>query len=292
MKYPKKLIYPPFWLTVILSVASIMGLICVFVNGLDNSPIAYAVYVISFYTLTVVCIFLVRVLPKRYKQIKKKVYDNPFGNRYMTDAAYRTHVSLYFTLAVNLLYVAASILSAVIYRTAWFAILAVYYGILAVMRFLLLRFLSKKGVRKDPISEFRRSRLCGFILMTLNLTLSGAVLMMIYQNKGYEYHGILIYVMAFYTFFITVNAIVGNVRYRKYNSPVMSTAKSISLASALVSMLALETAMLSQFGTDTSDEFRRIMIAATGAAVCITVIAMSVYMIVKANKEIKKLKAK
>ena len=55
------------------------------------------------------------------------------------------------------------------------------------------------------------------------------------------------------------------------------------------SMLFLETAMFAQFGTDTSQEVKRIMIMATGAAISVIVISMVVYMIVKTTKEIKQL---
>lgn len=286
----KKLLYPPKWVMILLTILSATTLVIIFIKGLEESPFAYIVYVISFYTVSVLSVFLAMILPKRYKDIKKKIYDNPLGNRYMTDVAFRTHVMLYAALAINLLYVGMNVISGFLYRSMWFVILAVYYVILAVMRFLLLRFVNKNGIRKDRILEFRRSRLCGIILMTLNLTLSGAVLMILYQNRGYEYHGILIYVVAMYTFYVTTHAIIDIVKYRKYNSPVMSTAKIISFSAALVSMLSLETAMFSQFGGEMSPENQRIMIAATGAGVSIVVITMSVYMIVRATKEIKKLR--
>lgn len=286
----KKLLYPPAWLTMVLVAVSAASLTAVFVKGLDTSPVAYAVYVLAFYSLTVVCAACTTVFPRWYRTVKQKIYDNQYGNRYMTDVAFKIHVSLYRSLAINLLYVGMNVISGVLYKSAWFAILAAYYTILAVMRFLLLRFVNQTGIGNDRILELRRSRLCGIILMTINLTLSGAVLMMLYQNRGYEYHGILIYVMAMYTFYVTTYAVVNIVKYRKYNSPIMSASKIITLSAALVSMLSLETAMLSQFGVESSPTFRRIMIAATGAGVSVIVIAMSVYMIVRAGREIKRLR--
>lgn len=123
----------------------------------------------------------------------------------------------------------------------------------------------------------------------INLALSGAVLMMVYFDRGFQYQGILIYVITMYTFYITTTAIIDMVKYRKYKSPVMSITKVIKMASALFSMLFLETAMFAQFGTDTSQEVKRIMIMATGAAISVIVISMVVYMIVKTTKEIKQL---
>lgn len=287
-KLLKKILYPPLWLIILLVLLSAASLVGIFLNGLDTSPAAYFVYVASFYTLAVVCIACVKVFPVYYNSIKQKIYDNKYGNMYMTDAAFRTHVSLYLSVTVNFLYVGLNLVYGLVYKSLWFGILAGYYTILAVMRFLLLRFVNRNGIGKKKKLEYLRSRLCGIILMTVNLTLSGAVLMMLYQNRGYEYNGILIYVMAMYTFYVTTHAIIDIIKYRKYNSPIMTSSKIINLSAALVSMLSLETAMLTEFGAENSPEFRWIMIAATGAGVSIIVVVMSVYMIVRATKEIGK----
>lgn len=289
-KIGKKLLFPPIWLMVVLTVLSAVALVLVFVKGLEESPMAYGVYVLSFYTLSVVCVFFAMVLPKRYKEIRQKIYDHPLGNRYMTDVVFRTHMSLYLSLGINLLYVGVNVLSLVLNRSMWFVVLAGYYMILAVMRFLLVRYVRKTGIGKDRLGELKNARLCAFILLTVNFVLSGAVLMILYQNRGFRYHGILIYVMAAYTFYITTNAIINLVKYRKYNSPVMMTTKVIALSAALVSMLSLETAMFSQFGQDMTPENKWLMIALTGAGVSVTVVTMSLYMIVRSAKEIKKLK--
>jgi hypothetical protein len=112
--------------------------------------------------------------------------------------------------------------------------------------------------------------------------------MILYQSKGYDYPGIMIYVMALYTFYSTIHAIVDIVKYHKLGSPVMSTAKIVGLSGALVSMLNLETAMFAQFGADLSAEHQRIFIILTGAGISITVVALSVILIVRATKEIRR----
>ena len=288
----KKLLFPPVWLMIVLAIISAVSLVFVFVKGLHESPVAYAVYIISFYTFSVICVFFAMVLPKRYKAIKQKVYNNPIGYRYMTDVQFKNHVSLYCSLAVNLLYIGTNIFSACFYDSAWFAIFAVYYIILAIMRFLLVRYINKNKLGEQRLMELRRSRLCAIILTTLNLVLSGAVLMILYQNRGFHYNGILIYVMAMYTFYVTVTAIIDLIKYRKYNNPILSTSKVIKMAAALVSMLSLETAMFSQFGEEMSPENQRIMIALTGAGVSIIIVTMEVYMIVRTTKEIKEMRCK
>ena len=284
-----KLLYPPVWVIAVLVPVCTAALILIFVKSYDTHPLAYAAYVLSFYTLSVIVMRCIKIVPKQYRIAKNAVYSNPLGERFMTDMTFRTHVTLYGSLTVNLLYVALNVVSGVLYKSAWFYILAVYYTILAVMRFLLVRFLNKVGIGNNRFKELRRSRLCGYIMLMINLVLSGAVLMILYQDKGYEYNGILIYVMAAYTFWITAIAIKNLIKYRKLGSPVMSMAKIISMAAALVSMLSLETAMFSEFGAEMTPENQRLMIMLTGAGVSIIIVTMSVYSIVKNSGEIKRI---
>lgn len=287
-KTGRKLLFPPIWVMALLTVLSAATLVAVFRKGWSETVIAYPIYVLAFYTLCTVSIFCAMVLPKQYRQIRQKIYDNPLGNRYMTDKAFRTSVSLYRSLGINLLYVGINVLSWYLYRSWWFVVLACYYVILSLMRFLLVRYVRRKPIGSSVLDEWRRSRVCAYILLTVNLFLSGAVLMILYQNRGCDYHGVMIYVMAAYTFYITIHAIVDIIRYRKLGSPVMTTAKVVSLSAALVSMLSLETAMFSQFGGDMTPENQRIMIAFTGAGVSAIVITMSVLLIARATREIRR----
>ena len=284
----RRLLSPPVWLMITLILVSATALVAVFLNGWEETIPAYIIYVLSFYTLTVTVIYCAGVLPIGYKTAKRKLYGTKFGYRYMTDAAFKIHVSLSRSLGMNLLYVAVNLLSGLLYSSVWFLILSGYYAILSVMRFLLVRFVERIGIGKDRLGELRCSRVCAWILLLVNVTLSCAVLMMMYQERGSEYAGVLIYGMALYTFYITVSAVIDLFKYRKYESPVMSASKVISLTAALVSMLNLETAMLSAFGTeDMSVAAQRTMIAATGAGISIVVIALAVLTIVQTGREIR-----
>lgn len=301
----KKLLFVPLWLVMLLTIVSAAGLTFVFavlyaeqpvwqmdipVKGVAADLLAYVVYAVSFYTVVVWSIACFTSIPAYYKKIKSRVYDNAYANRYLTDAAYKTHITLYTSLAVNLLYVATNAVSAVVYDTCWFAIFAIYYAIMAVMRFVLVRYIGKNQLGESYLKELKRARACAYILLTVNLILSGVVLMMVYYDRGFTYQGFLIYVMAMYTFYTTITAIVDVIRFRKYHSPVMSVSKIIKLASCLFSMLFLETAMFAQFGQDTPEYAKRIMLMATGAGISVVVVAMSVYMIVRANKTIREYK--
>ena len=287
-KIGKKLLFPPIWMMVILVIASAVALTLIFVKGMEQSIPAYIAYVLAFYTLTVVTTFCAMVLPKQYSTIKQKIYDNPMVNRYMTDRVFRTNVSLSISFVISMLYVGINLWSWHMLGSYWFIVLAVYYVIMAVMRYLLVRYVRIQKIGTDILSEWKRSRICAYILLLINLSLSGAVLMILYQHKGYDYPGIMIYVMAMYTFYALTMSIVDIVKYRKMGSPIMSTAKIVSLSAALVSMLNLETAMFAQFGTDMAQQDQNLMIMLTGAGISITVITLSVILIAKATIEIRR----
>ena len=287
-KIGKKLLFPPVWLVVLLVIISAVALTFIFVKGMEKSIPAYMAYVLAFYTLSIVMVFCVMVLPKKYSTMKRKIYNNPFGNRYMTDRVFRANISLLVSFVISMLYVGINLWSWHMLGSYWFVVLAVYYVIMAVMRFLLVRYVRIQKIGTNILNEWKRSRICAYILLLINLSLSGAVLMILYQSKGYDYPGVLIYVMALYTFYSTIHAILDIVKYRKLGSPVMSTAKIVSLSGALVSMLNLETAMFAQFGADMSMENQRIFIILTGAGVSIAIVTLSVILIVKATKAIRR----
>lgn len=71
---------------------------------------------------------------------------------------------------------------------------------LALMRFLLLHHVNKVGFGTEILSELKQYRLCGVILMLMNIALAGVVILVVRKNEGFEYAGYLIYVMAMYAF--------------------------------------------------------------------------------------------
>ncbi len=287
-KLAHKLLFLPLWLLVLLTVVCTAALILVFVNRWDTHPLAGAFYALSFYTLSVDVLFCTQVLPRRYRQIRQKILANPLGNRYLTDRDFRAEVSLFLSLAVNLLYAGLNVLLWYQQKSWWFVVLAVYYVILSMIRFLLARHVRRHDIGTDRFGELKRARVCAWVMLLLNLFLSGAVLMMVYQNRGYTYPGMMIYVMAAYTFYSTSNAIIDLVKYRKFESPVLSASKEITLAAALVSMLNLESAMFAEFGATMARDDQQLMIMLTGAGISIGVIGMAVGTIVRCTKEMRK----
>ena len=134
-------------------------------------------------------------------------------------------------------------------------------------------------------------RFCGWIFMVMNLALSLIVFFMVYWNRTFRHHEITTIILAAYTFTAFTIAIINMVKYRKYNSPVFSASKAISLASACVSMLILASTMLTTFGDDTMDSItRKIFLGSIGGVVSIFVLVMAICMIRQSSKKLKELK--
>lgn len=78
------------------------------------------------------------------------------------------------------------------------------------------------------------------------------------------------------------------VKFRKMGSPIMSAAKVLNFVSALMSVLGLQTAMISRFSFE-GEAYRKMMNTITGtavfAAVMVTVIAMFIHSS-KSKKEV------
>ncbi|MBE5964908.1 MAG: hypothetical protein E7252_08305 [Lachnospira sp.] len=289
-KWMNKLLSPPAIAVIIMTFVCTVALVHTLAHGHETHPLAYVTYVFSFYVLCVIVYGLIKVVPGYYKNTKNKVYSHPVGEKFMTDASFRTHVGVNASLYVNFLYALVNAFAGIWYSSWWAMSLAVYYIILTVLRYLLAHYMKNEDIYISSIKGYKLANLCAGILMTINFALSGVVVLIILKKEGFSYGEIFIYVMALYTFYITILAIVNLIKYRKYKNPILSMAKIVNMAAALVSMLSLETAMLTQFGKDMSETTKTIFIAATGAGVSIIVITMAIYSIVHNKKSLKALR--
>lgn len=285
----KRIFFLPPLPAVLISIPSFIFVIYVLSEGMDGL-LAYIAYAVSAYAL-IVCITIIPTVVRFFRYginthpIVKKLQSHPFGSRFMGDVRFRTEISLYQGFFFNSVYIVVKMAAGIYYQSIWFVSLAVYYILLAALRFLLVHHSKRKKQREKMEEELHRYRLCGIMLLLINQALAGMVVFMVHQNRGFDYPGLLIYLMALYSFYSVIIAVIHLMKFRKHGSPVLSAAKAVNLVAAMVSILSLETAMLAQFGGD-DESFRAIMTGTTGGAVCTIVIGMAVFMIVKSTKEI------
>ena len=252
-----------------------------------ESPIAIVSYVIAAYTLTVWC-FKIPYFIKFFKTFKD---ENRYARRWKDDTRLRVNVSLYGSLAWNALYGIFQLWLGFYHHTFWFYSLGAYYICLGVMRFFLARHTTRYAPGERMQTELKKYRACGIVFLVMNLTLAMIIFFMVYGNRTFEHHMITAIAMAAYTFTALTTAIINVIKYKRYNSPVFSASKAISLAAALVSMLTLESTMLTTFGDGTmTATAQKWMLGATGGAISALIVATAIYMIVVGTKKLKKLK--
>ncbi len=285
-KVGKALLFPPLAVMLILLPVATVFLVYSMVFLGTQSPISIASYLLAFYTLTVWCLRLPRLM-RIFKTFKE---ENKYARRWLDDDRLRVNVSLYGTLIWNTAYAVFQLGLGFWHRTFWFYSMAGYYIALAVMRFFLVRHTRRHRPGEKMREELMKYRTCGIVFLLMNLTLSVMVFFMVYWNRTFHHHEITTIAMAAYTFTAFTMAIVNICKYRRYNSPVYSASKAISLAAACVSMLTLESTMLTTFGDGNTDALtRKILLGTTGGAVSLFIIITALYMIVQSSKKLKAL---
>ena len=136
--------------------------------------------------------------------------------------------------------------------------------------------------------ELRAYRLSGSLLIVMTVALLGVVFLIVREGQGFIYHGTLIYAVALYDFYCLTRAVVYMVKTRKMHSPVLVSIKTFSFASALVAMLSLQTAMFASFGSDLEPGLRQLTNALTGSAVCLILLTIGIFMVISANKRLRR----
>ena len=273
-KIGKALLFPPIAIMLVLIPIATAFLVCSMVFLGTESMTAIISYVLSAYTLTIWC-FKIPYLIQFFKTFKN---ENKYARIWQDDTRLRVNISLYGTLIYNTAYALLQLGMGFWHHTFWFYSLAGYYISLAVMRFFLVQHTRKHNPGEKMLDELRKYRACGIVFLLMNLALALIIFFMVYWNRTFNHHEI--------TTSLTF-AIINTIKYRKYNSPVYSASKAISLASACVSVLTLESTMLTTFGTETmSLTGRRIFLGISGGAISVFIIAMAIYMIVQGTKKI------
>lgn len=124
----------------------------------------------------------------------------------------------------------------------------------------------------------------------LPICLSFAIAQMVSEDAAFVHSGLMIYVYAVYAFYKIIASICNYVKAVKTDKMTVVATRNINLADALVSILALQTAMFREFNNGEYPLNAPLMNAVTGAVICALTIAMAIYMIVNMLKKLKKVK--
>ena len=300
----KKLLYPPLKIIAAVDIIS-LPLVIIALNALSSTnPVSLAAYILSAYGLTVTVINFKRLTHRirelitgdelaLVRRVKSFMMRHKYTRLYLESVEFRAEAALYMGLAVNMCYAVFKGAMGVAYSSPWLWSMGIYYFFLGGIRFFLMRSVRKRAVRKNnpdiKLHELKTYRLCGCLIMVLDLAAAGMAIQMIWQNKSGEYSSAVVIISAAYTFYSFILSVYNAAAFRKRNNAILSAAKDLALTGAFMSMFSLQTSMLHTFGGSDEASFRRIMNSVTGGAVMAATIGIAAYMIISGTRKINSL---
>lgn len=286
-KIGQALLFPHIAVLIVLTPVSAAVLIYALIYMSSDSLVSILSYVLAFYILLV---WLLKV-PKLVLKFKNFKTQNKYARLWNDDTHLRVKISLFGSLVLNSAYAVFQLGLGFYHRSFWYFSLFGYYILLAVMRASLAQHTKKYDAGEKMRVELIKYRACGIVFLVMNTVLTVMIFFMVHLNRSVRHHEITTIAMAAYTFTSMTLAIINIVKYRKYQSPVYSASKAISLAAACVSMLTLESTMLETFGNEQmTEEIKKLFLGISGGVVSVFIILMAVYMIIGSTKKIRNTK--
>lgn len=284
-KFINTVIFPKALWRIIIIIVGYGALLLAFTSPLKDTPIAIIAYVLSAYALTITVAWGICIYKAIHLRIKKSVNEVAIVNKYFTDQYFKVLIGISLSLIINLGFAALKMVHAILQSFAWNGAIAGYYILLCIIRCYLTAQLMKAGKSKDRKQEFKVYRTTAVLLFLTNLILSIIVTQIVREGKTYVYSGYMIYASAAYTFYSLAISIYNAIKYNKYGSSLLSAAKTINLTTAFVALFSLQTAMITEFSTTGEEIWRLNQI--TGTVVCILVLLMAAYMLLRSHKNLK-----
>lgn len=173
------------------------------------------------------------------------------------------------SLVFNMVYSAYHVIFGVVTHSWWLFTIGVYYVILSIVRFAVLR----SKAREQAVIRFT-----GIMLIVLSLILVGTVILAFVKDRGTVFHLIVMLAIAVYAFAKIILATVNWIKARKSTSAKLIMLRNISFADAFVSIFSLQRSMLVSFDGMSEIEIQ-IMNVALGSAVCIIVFSLGLNLV-------------
>ena len=276
-----KKIFPfPVWAEVLLFAACCTGLVWVFMNGLEMWWPSYLLYGMSAYSMTALCV----KLPGAVRMEQNWMKNHPKVERVLKNEELKFALELYVEQFVNFAYGIFKIVSGVIIGSAWIGCDGIYNMTQALIQlFQILR-------RKNPgtiIKQWKSYRFCGVLILLMHLTLIGIVFQMVNWNRVEESGEIMIIATAAFAFYKFISSFIDLAKDRKHSRPIDSSVRMLELSQAIFAIFSLQAGLLHTFGT--GDVWEHWLNLAVGCVVCLLTVAMGIYMIRRANREMNKL---
>ena len=279
-----KILFPlPAWADVLLFAVCCTGLIWVFVKGLEMWWPAYILYALSAYALAALCV----KLPGAVRKEKLWIKQHPKVEGFLKNQELHFKLKLYLEQILNFAYGIFKILCGVLVGSAWLGADGIYNFAQALIQlFQILRRKRPGTIRK----QWQSYRLCGILILLLHLTLIGIVFQMVNWHRVEASGEIMIIATAAFAFYKFISSFIELAKDRKHTRPIDSSVRMLELSQAIFAIFSLQAGLLHIFGT--GENWESLLNLAVGCVVCLLTVAMGIYMIRRANREIKNLQEK
>ncbi len=276
----KKIFPLPMWTELMLFAGCCAGLVWVFVNGMEQWWPAYFLYALSAYSLTALCIKLSVAIHGGQNWLK----NHPKVEGILKNKELKFSLGLYLEQFINFAYGIFKIASGVVVGSAWIGADGIYNFVQAFIQLFQILQRKKPGT---IAKQWKSYRFCGVLILLMHLTLIGIVFQMVNWNRVEESGEIMIIATAAFAFYKFISSFIDLAKDRKHTRPIDSSVRILELSQAIFAIFSLQAGLLHTFGT--GENWEHWLNLAVGCVVCLLTVAMGIYMIRRANREIKKL---
>ena len=292
----KKILNPPTWakvLTFIITILSATLSLVMVALGLENGAlaiIAYILFGVAGVSLTYSVYLIIPLFPKMKSGIIAWMEKHEFTHLLLRNFGFRTVIFAIGSFLMSLLFSGFNAYMGIKNRSIWYGALAAFYIALAFLRGGVLAYHKSRIGKKTQNDEYVKAKVyrnSGIITLILNIALSSAIAQMIFSDAHFTYMGWTIFAYAAYAFYKITISIIALVKAHKQTDLTVRAIRNINLVDALVSILALQTALLVMFSEDGINI--SLFNTLTGVAVSALSISIGIYMIVSANKKMKEI---
>lgn len=280
--YFKKFLYPKNCIVILNLFIIVISLFYLIYFDKFGKVEAYFLYLVMTYSLVIICIKIYQIIKNK---INKIINSNHFFKEYVNNHELRYKLSLIISLILNIIYAGFKLITGILFKSIWFITFALYYILLVIIRINILK--EETNDKSNLLEEYIKYRKTAVILLLTNVILTMIILIIINQKIMNIYPNWIAIAASVYTFSIIYSAIYNLIKYRKYKSPLMSSAKVINVITSLVSLISLEIILIPTFGSN-NIEFFEIMVMATGGGIALIIMIISLYMIIKSTEWINK----
>ena len=226
-------------------------------------------------------------------RIKEFLYKYKYVEKYLTDDIFQTQTMLLASLAMNIAAATFKFVMGVWFGSKWLVTVSIYFLTLSAMRLLLLNRERKSKKLETPehkrLYDLKSYRACGYMVLFMNMIVGRMIVQMLVDNEGYDYPGLMLYLIGLFAIANFANAIYNVKKYWHIYNPMISAAKRLSFSTALVLLYTLQTSALARFGNN-HEQLRLLLNSISGAVVELVLFTMAILMIVRSNQEMHKLK--